>query len=323
MPEVKKSFASLFSDNRRPGKGLSLNFVPPSQKNAAVFSKEEWKVGEDYWKNALIGHVIGLNAKFKSMEAYINKAWGKISNPKITLIKSGVFLFDFQSEQQMRKILEAGPWFFGSRPLVLKPWSIDTEMEKIQDCTYPMWVQFPNLRLNLWSQIGISKISSLIGCPITTDMLTATRQRLSFARVLLEVKLPLKEQLPDSIEIQGPDGEKYNQKVIYELKPKWCTFCNMVGHDTDFCRRQKIKKVWVPVNRQKEKEMHNAQTSQSAQASHSAQASQNVQSVMHNILAEKLQTTDSRSEKGSVLNTERLDTSRGEGSLLVTPTHVN
>ena len=117
----------------------------------------------------------------------------------------------------MRKVLDAGPWFFGSRPLVLKPWSIDSEVEKIQDCSYPLWVQFPNLKLNLWSATGISKISSLIGCPITTDMLTATRQRLSYARVLLEVKLPLKESLPDTVEIQGPDGKSIGRMSYMNL----------------------------------------------------------------------------------------------------------
>ncbi|XP_020242621.1 uncharacterized protein LOC109820840 [Asparagus officinalis] len=118
-----------------------------------------------------------------------------------------------------------------------------------------MWVQFPSLRLNLWTPIGISKIASIIGNPITTDKLTATRQRLSYARVLLEVELPLKEALPDIIEIQGPDGKIYNQKVIYEFKPRWCSWCNVVGHETVNCRRHTSKKIWVPVSKQSNKDV--------------------------------------------------------------------
>ncbi|XP_020254007.1 uncharacterized protein LOC109831080 [Asparagus officinalis] len=117
-----------------------------------------------------------------------------------------------------------------------------------------MWIQLPNLKLNLWSTTGISKISSLIGCPITTDMLTATRQRLSYARVLIEVQLPLKKALPDLVEFLGPDGKKHSQRIIYELKPRWCSNCNIIGHDTDNCRRQKFKKIWVPVNRKEDSE---------------------------------------------------------------------
>ncbi|XP_020261634.1 uncharacterized protein LOC109837705 [Asparagus officinalis] len=133
---------------------------------------------------------------------------------------------------------------------MLKPWSIDADLDKMQDFYYPMWVQFSNLRLNLWSSIGISKVASLIGNPISTDKLTATRQRLSYARVLLEVKLPLKEPLPDQFNIQGLDGTSYTQTVIYEFKPKWCSLCSKIGHDIEQCRRIKTKKIWVPVIRQ-------------------------------------------------------------------------
>ncbi|XP_020262814.1 uncharacterized protein LOC109838800 [Asparagus officinalis] len=249
VTEIPKTFASLFADNRKSGKGLNLSYVPHSQMNTAIFSMEEWMEGEGYWRFALVGHVIGLNVRFKSMESYVNKLWGSISIPEIHLIKPGVFLFDFQSEKQMYDVLEAGPWFFGSRPLVLKPWSIETDMDRIQDSSYPLWVQFPNLRLNLWSSTGISKVASLIGKPITTDKLTATRKRISYARVLLEVQLPLTSPLPDQIVIQGPNGKCHNQKVIYEFKPRWCDTCKAIGHSTEQCRKKNGKMKWMPVNR--------------------------------------------------------------------------
>ncbi|XP_020242573.1 uncharacterized protein LOC109820787 [Asparagus officinalis] len=194
------------------------------------------------------------------MESYVSKLWSRISIPRVFLLKQGVFLFEFQSHSNMRDILEAGPWFFGSRPLILKPWTIETDIEKLQDHSYPIWVQFPNLRLNLWNSTGISKVASLIGCPITTNKLTATRQRLSYARVLLEVKLPLTDPLPDQIQIQGPNGISYLQKVLYEFKPRWCSLCKNVGHETHprwcslcknvghethQCRRNTTKKIWV------------------------------------------------------------------------------
>ncbi|XP_020263343.1 uncharacterized protein LOC109839325 [Asparagus officinalis] len=247
---TNKTFASLFTDNRKAGNGLSLNYLPSYNANTVSFSDEEWKEGENLWGNALIGHVIGLNVKFKSMESYVSKLWGSISIPKVSLIKQGLFLFDFHSEKSMRDILEAGPWFFGSRPLMLKPWNIETDLDRMQDFYYPMWIQLPNLRLNLRSSTGISKVASLIGKPISTDKLTATRQRLSYARVLIEVKLPLNDSLPDQLTIKGPDGSSYVQPVIYEYKPKWCTICCKIGHDNEQCRRIKTKKMWVPVAKQ-------------------------------------------------------------------------
>ncbi|XP_020270783.1 uncharacterized protein LOC109845967 [Asparagus officinalis] len=49
-------------------------------------------------------------------------------------------------------------------------------------------------------------------------------------------------------------GKKYSQRVIYELKPRWCSNGNIIGHDTDNCRRQKFKKIWVPINRKEDYE---------------------------------------------------------------------
>ncbi|XP_020264049.1 uncharacterized protein LOC109839985 [Asparagus officinalis] len=241
---AKKSWISFFSDNRKLGCGLDLNYVPPNEKDTVSFGEDEWYEGASVWDSALIGQVLGMNIKFKAMESFVQKVWSHMALPEICILKPGLFLYKFKSKEDMRIILESGPWFFGSRPLLLKPWSIDEEIGKRNDCLYPMWIQFPGLRLNLWNAKCISKIASLIGKPIATDKLTASRQRLEYARVLVEVNMP--SPLPDHISIQGPKGEKISQKVIYELKPRWCDFCKQVGHETSYCKRKTGIQRWVP-----------------------------------------------------------------------------
>ncbi|XP_020251160.1 uncharacterized protein LOC109828610 [Asparagus officinalis] len=178
------------------------------------------------------------------MENYVQKAWAQKAIPDVCLLRAGFFLFNFKNKEDMNEILMSGPWFFGSRPLLLKPWTVGDDLEKVSECLYPMWIQLPALKLNLWNEKGISKITSVIGRPITTDKLTANRQRLAYARVLLEVKMPA--PLPDQILIQGPNGKQYNQKVIYELKPRWCDYCKQVGHDSKVCRRHSVTQKWIP-----------------------------------------------------------------------------
>ncbi|XP_020240887.1 uncharacterized protein LOC109819544 [Asparagus officinalis] len=266
-----KSWASLFTDNRKSGSDMNLSFVSPSSNDTVIFDEEEWNEGNSLWQFSLIGQVLGLNAKFKAMESYIHKVWARWVIPEICIIikamesyihkvwarwvipeiciiKPGIFLFKFKNKDEMNDILVNGPWFFGSRPLLLKAWSSGDEIEKLNDYIYPMWIQFPALRLNLWNSKSLSKIASLIGKPIATDKLTASRQRLSYARVLVEAHMPA--PLPDQISIQGPNGVMIKQKVIYELKPKWCDKCKIVGHDTMYCRRFPKTQRWVPKNAQ-------------------------------------------------------------------------
>ncbi|XP_020262296.1 uncharacterized protein LOC109838251 [Asparagus officinalis] len=246
---AKKSWVSFFADNRKLGNGFSLNYVPPNVEDSVFFFEDEWNEGSSIWKSSLIGQVLGLNAKFKAMETYVLKVWGNLAIPKVCLLKPGLFLFKFKSTVDMRSILENDPWFFGSRPILLKHWSVDDEIEKRNDCVYPVWIHLPGndcvypvwihlpgLKLNLWNAKSISKIASIIDKPIATDKLTANRQRLAYARVLVEVNMPSK--LPDEILIQGQNGKNYLQKVFYELKPRWCNFCRVVGHESNLCRRQ-------------------------------------------------------------------------------------
>ncbi|XP_020261132.1 uncharacterized protein LOC109837342 [Asparagus officinalis] len=202
----RKSWVSFFKDNRKPRNGFNLNYIQPDIKDSVTFDEDEWNEGGSIWKFSLIGQVLGLNIKYKAMETYVKKIWGSLALPEICLLKPGLFLFKFKNLEDMSIILENGPWFLGSRPLLLKSWSIDDELEKRKDSVYPVWIHLPGLRLNLWNERSISKIASLIGKPITTDKLTANRQRLAYARVLVEVTLP--SSLPDEIHIQGPNGKK-------------------------------------------------------------------------------------------------------------------
>ncbi|XP_020258480.1 uncharacterized protein LOC109834874 [Asparagus officinalis] len=246
VPNVnpKRSCVSFFADNRKQGSGLDLNYIPPESKDVVSFNDEEWNEGVFIWQFSLVGQVMGLNVKFKAIEGFIKKVWSPLALPEINLLKSGVFLFKFKNNDDMNNILLSGPRFFGSRPMLLKPWTVGDDFEKLKDCIYPLWIQLPELKLNLWNAKGISKISSIIGRPIATDMLTTNMKRLAYARVLVEVKMP--SPLPGHIAIQGHDGSQYTQKVIYELKPRWCDHCKNVGHDTKFCKRHYPLQRWVP-----------------------------------------------------------------------------
>lgn len=81
----------------------------------------------------------------------------------------------------------------------------------------------------------LSKIASVIGKPIQCDHMTSTISRLSYARVLIE--LDLREDLPASVTVPLPSGPVLHQKVVYESLPKFCNFCNYIGHTRLLCSK--------------------------------------------------------------------------------------
>ncbi|KAJ6973805.1 hypothetical protein NC653_033972 [Populus alba x Populus x berolinensis] len=107
--------------------------------------------------------------------------------------------------------------------------------------TIPVWVKFPNLPLKCWSIKCLSKIASVLGKPVQSDMLTSSMARLSYARVLVEVNLL--SDLPYSIEVTLPNGSILHQQVVYETLPRFCKHCRKLGHITSSCTKSQPSNV--------------------------------------------------------------------------------
>ncbi|XP_058768939.1 uncharacterized protein LOC131642737 [Vicia villosa] len=114
---------------------------------------------------------------------------------------------------------------------------------------------------------SISKITSVIGNPITTDECTAKKLRISYARVLVEVDITQKSK--ESIWIKDHTGRRFEQKVEYEGKPKYCQQCLRMGHDCSIkpvIKKKNKDKVWqaktVEIDEVKNKEDEHIQTTE-------------------------------------------------------------
>jgi hypothetical protein len=99
----------------------------------------------------------------------------------------------------------------------------------------PVWVRFPNLPLQCWSPLCLSKLASVIGKPVHSDSPTTSMSRLSYARVLIDIDLLV--ELPSWIDITLPNGVTKSQAVIYESLPRFCKQCKTLGHSTSACNK--------------------------------------------------------------------------------------
>lgn len=155
---------------------------------------------------------------------------------RVHQMSKGVYLFEFKSCEERAKVLE-GHWAIYSRfPLLLKPWRAGVSIADLFD-RIPIWIQLPNLNLDLWAPENLGKVASYVGVPVTTDACTAARSRIDYARVLVEV--PFHGKLPKEIPIQDDEGPVYYQSVAYEWMPVTCELCGWFGHDSSKCKRRK------------------------------------------------------------------------------------
>ncbi|KAL2248487.1 UNVERIFIED_CONTAM: hypothetical protein Sindi_2701000 [Sesamum indicum] len=98
----------------------------------------------------------------------------------------------------------------------------------------PVWATLPSLPLECWHPNALGKIDSRIGTPIAMDSLTMKMERVSYARILVEVDASKK--LIKQVEFVMPNGITRKQPVAYEFTPKSCTACNKFGHLQETCQ---------------------------------------------------------------------------------------
>jgi len=72
----------------------------------------------------------------------------------------------------------------------------------------------PELNLRLWDKDAFSAIASTIGTPLKLDEPTTKETRLSYARILVEIKADAK--LLEEAFINMYYGDTIVQKIIYE-----------------------------------------------------------------------------------------------------------
>ncbi|KAK2977066.1 hypothetical protein RJ640_017590 [Escallonia rubra] len=139
---------------------------------------------------------------------------------------------------QVNSILEGaqgGPWSFDNKPMVLKPWTKDMSMEKEGLKTVPIWIKLPQLPLQFWSK----SMLSTLGKPLFTDRMTASHERLNYARVCVEMDVD--SDFPQEI----PNDWVHKHKVEYGWKPAMCKYCKVFGHVEISCYKKPVShQVW-------------------------------------------------------------------------------
>ncbi|KAL0309285.1 UNVERIFIED_CONTAM: hypothetical protein Sradi_5870800 [Sesamum radiatum] len=146
---------------------------------------------------------------------------------------SGWLVFRFARDDDRQRILAGGPYFIYDRPLLLKAMPDCFEFKEDDISLTPVWAILPSLPLECWHPNALGKIGSRLGTPIAMDSLTMRMERVSYARILVEVDAS--KTLVDQVEFKLPNGVTRRQPVVYEYTPKFCTECNCFEHHKSSC----------------------------------------------------------------------------------------
>ncbi|KAM3281871.1 hypothetical protein P3S67_027518 [Capsicum chacoense] len=169
-PQPQQPVKKEHTENRKAGTIKTLNYVPPAtQEGKIVITIVEGDLEEQshYWENSLIGFLVGDTPYQKSMENFIENVWKFVKKPQTLGYDTGYFIFRFNSTKDKDKVLLGLP-------------------------------------IGYWSGDALSKTESEIGRLLHTDHYTASMERISYARVCVEVDAT--QALIESTEMVTPTG---------------------------------------------------------------------------------------------------------------------
>ncbi|XP_028553732.1 uncharacterized protein LOC114580392 [Dendrobium catenatum] len=195
------------------------------------FNKEFTDVAAAEWNLCLVGYSIGKRPYYEALKETSKRIWKLKGTFQLIALADGFFLFKFSLLEDFDMVWSKGAWFFHGKPFIFQKWTKNFHPTRENFTSVMIWVRVHNLPLVCWNSEGISKIASKIGILIVVDALTATKTRLTYARICIQVSTSLfLDTLVVSIE-----GEVINLQVQYEWKPTPCTSCASLAHSSTQC----------------------------------------------------------------------------------------
>ncbi|GAA0163849.1 hypothetical protein LIER_19621 [Lithospermum erythrorhizon] len=214
-----------------PYKRMNLAFVAAKGEVGKLVVEMPTSVvmaGAVKWKHTVIAYVLGLDGGF------MRSRWSEYGVIKVHKMDKVLFIIQVLSEEVKQQVLEKGPWSFSRRPFILRNWNVGMPLDKPEVDVLPIWIQFPNLPLDLWTAEALSILESCVGVPLFVDRTTSEQSRLAFARVCVEIRV--EDELFDEMTVRYASGKKYTQRILYEWVPFKCSKCKKFGHGDVACK---------------------------------------------------------------------------------------
>lgn len=85
---------------------------------------------------------------------------GKLGISKVAMMKNGILLIRFNTEEGKEEVLDEGIYHLNSKPLIVRAWTPKMDFSKDELWFVPIWIKMSGLEFKYWSTKSLSKISS-------------------------------------------------------------------------------------------------------------------------------------------------------------------
>lgn len=176
---------------------------------------------------------------------------GKLGIDKVLQISRGVFIVRLHDMENRNRVVDDGVQMFDKKTVIVKPWKPDMNYSKTQMEKIHVWVRLSGLDIKYWGKSALTKIAGLVRQSLKANSATTQRERLTYARVLVETAL--NQVYSTSIIFKNEYGKVVVQTVTYKWKPVLCDKYGNYGHEIKECgkflKEEKGKQEKIEVNK--------------------------------------------------------------------------
>ncbi|KAL9243859.1 hypothetical protein vseg_017698 [Gypsophila vaccaria] len=143
------------------------------EEETEMLELEPEDVQEDieFWNQAVYGFILGSNPPISVVEGLLRRIWKQYKIDRICFMPTGAFLVRFKQREMQEKVLNSGYYMFDNKPVIIKPWREDVDLEKEEVKTVPTWIRLHKLPIKYWGKC-LSRIAKLVGVHLQNDSAT-------------------------------------------------------------------------------------------------------------------------------------------------------
>lgn len=160
------------------------------------------------------------------------------------MVKKGMYMVRITSMEKRDMVLRNPIPFFNKKLIIMKAWS--AKMDICRDNvlkTILSWIQL-KLAFKYWGESCLGKIVGSIGKLMKINLATRNRDKLQYARVMVEIKMD--QEFPGIISFVYEQDNITCVDFHYEWKPIVCRIRKGMGHETKDCVKTVVRKEWRP-----------------------------------------------------------------------------
>ncbi|XP_050229412.1 uncharacterized protein LOC126678560 [Mercurialis annua] len=183
----------------------------------------------------LVGKIVGdKQFSYSAVREALQRSWRIRHGFQIAKDFSGVYVFTFQSKEDMETVWRGRPWCIRNSLLVLQQWPPDQALESIEFLTSPFWIRFVGLPANQITTSNAGIIGQLFEKLLVSEV-GADGNRRDYGTLRLRVVIRVDKPLRKGFFTILDDGTPKWVSFTYERLPDICFRCGVMGHYASTC----------------------------------------------------------------------------------------